>query len=139
MSNTSKPTNTILIAFLLPDDKGDWTEVEADDIADGFRDIINEEWERNAASRPGYHTPCQISAIPAPQWVTAESLVNLRAMVADGAKLANFLAEHSEGAHDETESTVDVAIRLLSERGGAAASGESTPLSAERGEQGEAP
>lgn len=78
MSNTSKPTNTILIAFLLPDDKGDWTEVEADDIADGFRDIINDEWERNAASRPGYYTPCEISAIPAPQWVTAESLRDLR-------------------------------------------------------------
>lgn len=38
---------------------------------------------------------------------------------AEVAKLANFLAESSEGAHDETESTVDVAIRLLSEHVGA--------------------
>lgn len=71
-------SHTILIAFVLPEDKGDWTEVEADDIADGFRDIINEEWERNAASRPGYYTPCEVSAIPAPQWVTTESLRELR-------------------------------------------------------------
>lgn len=71
-------SHTLLVAFVLPEDKGEWTEVEPDDIADGFRDIINEEWERNAASRPGYYTPCEISAIPAPQWVTAESLQRLR-------------------------------------------------------------
>lgn len=75
----STKSHTILIAFVLPGDKGEWTEVEADDIADGFRDIINEEWERNGASRPGYYAPCEISGIPAPQWVTAESLRTLRA------------------------------------------------------------
>lgn len=78
MNADAPKSHTLLVAFVLPEDKGEWTEVEPDDIADGFRDIINEEWERNAASRPGYYTPCEISGIPAPQWLTAESLRTLR-------------------------------------------------------------
>jgi hypothetical protein len=75
-------SQTLLLALYMPDDGFDPNlDFDPDDSADGLVAIINEERRRNAieAGRPDWYRPVTVSAIPAPQWVTADSLAKLRA------------------------------------------------------------
>lgn len=84
---------TLLVALSLPGDG--WTDQDPDDIADVLVAIINEERVRNggvdaADDEAGFDRPevepVMVSAIPAPQWLTAEALANLRAAATGGTR-----------------------------------------------------
>jgi hypothetical protein len=66
---------TLLVAFVIPGLDGSEDGDDAEAMADVLCGIINEERERNWPENP---QPIGVSAIPAAQWVTTESLGRLR-------------------------------------------------------------
>ena len=62
---------TLLVAFTVPIDAGLAEDANADDMADAFCQIINEEWWGNTAHEPDYFEPLGVSFLPcSPMWVT---------------------------------------------------------------------
>ncbi len=70
---------TLLVAFTVPIDAGLADDANADDMADAFAEIINEEWWANTAHEPDYFEPIGVSILPSsPVWVTPGLMKVLR-------------------------------------------------------------
>lgn len=70
----------LLLVLEVPDDgfaPEVLADIDAEDVAQGFIDIINEERRSNGESRPGWYKPVGIHAIPGPQWLTSEGMAQL--------------------------------------------------------------
>lgn len=65
---------TLLLALYIPD--ADPTVIDPDALADEIADAINDQQVPHGSY--GLLSPVEVSAIPGPQWVTAESLARLR-------------------------------------------------------------
>jgi hypothetical protein len=68
---------TLFFALWIP---GAMTDADPDMCADVFARIINEERIRNG----GLGREVEVSAIPAPQWLTSETLARLRSATTGG-------------------------------------------------------
>lgn len=80
--------NELLLVLSLPDMRGvDGELLDADRMANGLVQIINEEWARNAEGRPDWFRPARIYLNPPPQWLDATGAARLiaaaRAVSAD--------------------------------------------------------
>lgn len=64
---------------------------DADEIADGFVRIINEEWRRNSEHVPDYFRPVRINAIPSPQWLSGPSMK----ILVDAVRILHYAQEHA--------------------------------------------
>ena len=108
---------TLLLAIYIPGHMPDLQPDDAELYADVFVGVVNEERVRNGgADEVGFDTPAvepvEVSAIPAPQWLTPETLARLRepratALLASGWRIVRTStcqcgmpdSEHFDGVH----------------------------------------
>ena len=111
---------TLLIAFVVPFHEGDEIDdIDPDIMADEFALMVNEDRQRNAddAGRPDYFLPVEVSAIPAPQWVTSETMQRLRNNDAEIVRLRGEVValrvalEAAEGENDRLCESLDAIDR----------------------------